>query len=102
MRVISRKILQDFTHRRPDAREPLDAWYRAARRARWQNIRDVRRLYPHADAVAVESGNTVTVFNIGGNKFRLVAAIHYNRQLLFVLRIMTHKEYDADRWKETL
>ena len=102
MHVISRKALVDFSRRFPDARTPLDSWFRIACEAEWCNIRDVRRVFPHADAVVVESGNTATIFNIGGNKYRLVAAIHYNRQKLFVLKVMTHKEYDAGRWKESL
>lgn len=44
----------------------------------------------------------MTVFDIGGNKYRLVTAIHYNRQLIYVLRIMTHAEYDKEKWKEQL
>jgi mRNA interferase HigB len=72
------------------------------READWKNIQDVRRVYPHADLVTVESGNVVTVFNIGGNKYRLVAAIHYNRQRVYVLRILSHAEYDKDRWKDNL
>ena len=62
----------------------------------------MRSVQPSADAVTVRSGNTVTVFNIGGNKYRLLAAIHYNRGKLFVLGILTHRDYDADRWKENL
>lgn len=102
MHVISRKTLLDFGRIHPDAKEPLDAWYRVAAKARWQSMRDLRLLFPHADAVTVRSSNTVTVFNIGGNKYRLLAGIHYNRGKLFVLRIMTHKEYSLDRWKESL
>lgn len=102
MHVISRKTLHDFTGRHPDAKEPLDAWFRAARKAQWRSIQDVRRVFAHADAVEVASSSIVTIFNIGGNKYRLLAAIHYNRQKLFVLQILTHTEYDRDHWKETL
>jgi mRNA interferase HigB len=48
----------------------------------------------------VRSGNTVTVFNIGGNKWRLIAAIHYNTKIVYILSVMTHEEYDVDKWKE--
>lgn len=63
---------------------------------------DVRRTYPSADKVKVASGNTVTVFNIGGNKIRLVTAIHYNTQTVYILRVLTHQEYDKEGWKRQL
>ena len=102
MRIISRKRLKAFAERHSDAAEPLGKWYQLARQARWQSLQDVRQVYPHADAVSVASGNTVTVFNIGGNKYRLIAALHYNRQRAYVLRIFSHAEYSKDAWKETL
>ncbi len=52
--------------------------------------------------MTVASGKTVTVFNIGGNKFRLVVAIHYNRQRVYLLRLMTHAEYSKNRWQKKL
>jgi len=102
MRVVTWKRIRDFLSRHPRAAEPLKNWYQVARGAVWENLQDVRRVYPHADLVAVASGNVVTVFNIGGNKYRLIAAIHYNRQRVYVLRILTHAEYDKDRWKDSL
>src|SRR3989442_10686426 len=102
MRIISRKRLREFAHRYPDAAEQLQKWYDLFREAEWETLQDVRRVYPHADAVTVGSGNTVTVFNICGNKYRLVAAIHYNRQRVYVLRLLTHAEYSKDRWKDSL
>jgi mRNA interferase HigB len=103
MRVIKRKPLLDFAARHPDAREPLDDWYRIAKRATWRDIGDVRRIYPSADGnVPVDSERNVTVFNIGGNKFRLVVRIHYNTQMLYVLRVLTHAEYDKEMWKRKL
>ena len=63
----------------------------------------MRRVYPHADAVTVESGGIVTVFNIGGNKYRLIAAIHYNRHkvYMYIRAVLTHAEYDRGRWKRS-
>jgi len=60
-----------------------------------------RRSFPHADQVTVQSGRTVTVFNIT-NDFRLISAIHYNRQEVFTLRFLTHAEYDKNSWKSAL
>ena len=84
MRIITRKRLREFAQRHPDATEALDNWYRFFREAQSRSLQDVRRVYPHADMVAVASGNSVTVFNICGNKYRLIAAIHYNRQRVYV------------------
>jgi mRNA interferase HigB len=102
MRVISRKRLREFAQGHPDAAEPLEKWYRLFREAKWENLQDLRGVYPHADAVKVGSGNTVTVFNICGNKYRLVAAIHHNRQRVYVLRLLPHAEYSKDLWKDRL
>jgi mRNA interferase HigB len=102
MHVISRKRLREFVQQHPDTSEPLEKWYRVFREAEWQNLQDVRRVYPHADAVTVASQNAVTVFNICGNKYRLIAAIHYNRQRIYVLRLLSHAEYSKGFWKLTL
>jgi mRNA interferase HigB len=102
MHVITRKRLRAFGQRHPDAASPLENWYRFVRRAHWQSLQDVRRVYPHADLVTVNSGNPVTVFNISGNKYRLITAVHYNRQRVYILRVLSHAEYNKEAWKETL
>jgi mRNA interferase HigB len=102
MRIITRKRLREFARQCPDAAEPLEKWHAAIRAAEWQNLQEVRRVFPHADAVVVASGSTVIVFNIGGNKYRLIAALHYNRQRVYVLRLLRHSEYSKGRWKESL
>lgn len=102
MRVITRKRLREFAQRHPDAAEPLQKWYRLFREAEWRSLQDLRRVYPHADKVTVASGNTVTVFNICGNKYRLIAAIHYNRQRVYVLGLLRHAEYSKGFGKEKL
>jgi mRNA interferase HigB len=95
MHVISQKTLREFWALHPAARRPLQAWYKVARRARWESLGDVRLLYPHADQVG-----KFTVFNIGGNKFRLIAAIHYNRGKVYVRHVLTHADYSTGAWKE--
>jgi mRNA interferase HigB len=103
VRVIKRRPLLEFAAKYPAAYAPLDSWYRVVRRARWRDITDVRRALPAADGnVVVSSGRRVTVFNIGGNKYRLVVAIHYNTEMVYVLRVLTHKEYSRDHWKAQL
>lgn len=94
MHVISRKRLREFWERHPEAREELEAWFRTARRAEWRNIVEVREVYPHADAVG-----TCTVFNVRGNHFRLIAKVQYRIQRVYVKHVLTHAEYDRERWK---
>jgi mRNA interferase HigB len=100
--IISGKRRREFAGRFPDAAESLENCYRLLRQAKWESLQDVRRVYPHADAVTVASGRTVTVFNICGNKYRLMAAIHYNRQRVYVLRLLRHAEYSKGSWKNKL
>ena len=72
------------------------------RAAHWRALPDLRRSFRSADEVRVASGRTVVIFNIGGNAYRLITAIHYNRQIVYVLRFMTHADYSKDRWKDDL
>lgn len=101
MRVISLKTLKLFWQRYPDAERPLRKWYKVALAAKWGSIVDVRATYPHTDAVVVKDGSTLTVFNIAGNKYRLVVRIRYEARwrLVNVRGVFTHAEYDAGKWK---
>ena len=100
MRVISLKPLREFWQEHPDARVPLRLWYRTATNAAWSSLQEVRRTYRHADAVKTVGGDMLTVFNIGGNKYRLVARIRYDYGLVNVRAVLTHREYDEGKWKE--
>jgi mRNA interferase HigB len=102
MRVIKRLPLVEFAQRWPAAESPLDYWYRIVLKAEWTSFADVRQSFGSADQVRVGSGNTVTVFDIGGNKFRLIAKLSFEKQKVYVLRVLTHKEYDRDTWKDEL
>lgn len=94
MRVISRRTLLEFIRQHPDAEPNLDRWYRVVRRASWRSLADVQRVFPHADQVGRR-----TMFNIAGNKYRLIARINYRTQKLYVLAVLTHAEYDKEKWK---
>ena len=98
MRVISLKPLREFWQRHPDAQEPLRLWYKTASAASWASLADVRCTYPHADGVKTPRG-TLTVFNIGGHKYRLIARIRYDYQLINVRAVLTHLEYNQGKWK---
>ena len=77
MRVISRRALREFADAYRDAETPLDDWYRIAKRLRWTSLLDVRKTYPHADAVG-----PFTMFNIGGNTYRIAAYINCQTRCL--------------------
>lgn len=100
MRVISLERLREFWGRHGDAQRLLRHWFKTARKARWGSLQDVRRAYPQADGVTTPGGETLTVFNIGGNKVRLVTRIRYDYQLINVRAVLTHAEYDRGKWKE--
>jgi mRNA interferase HigB len=102
MRVISLKRLRKFWARHSDAEMPLVEWYNVARHAKWNSIQDVRRTYRSADAVKADSGATMTVFNIGGNKYRLITSVWYKGQQVYIKRILTHAEYSKGNWKKQL
>jgi mRNA interferase HigB len=102
MRIIKPTRIREFAARHPAAAPSLERWLEAAEAARWRNLVDVRRVFRSADAVKVGSGRTVVVFNMAGNQYRLITAIHYNVGKVFVLMLLAHAEYGKDRWKDVL
>jgi mRNA interferase HigB len=77
-------------------------WLNCVRAARWTSPAELKAVFNEVDPAVVESGRTVYVFNIERNRHRLIAAIHFNTQKVYVLRILTHAEYDRGRWKVEL
>lgn len=102
MRIITKKRLAEFAAQHPETRSALEAWHDEALKANWQSLMDVRRTYPHADGVQVRSGRIATVFNSKRNGFRLITAIHYDTQRVFIMLFLTHAEYSRNRWKDSL
>lgn len=90
MRIIALATLRDFWEKRPDAEIPLRSWYTLASRSDWRRPADVKAAYRNASVVA----NNRIVFNVKGNDYRLVAAVHYNRGMMFIRFVGTHREYD--------
>ena len=101
-RIITQKRLREYAARHPTARASLLHWEKVVLAANWSSPSDLKRTFNDVDAVKVGSGNTVYVFNIERNAHRLIAAIHYNTGLVFVLRLLTHREYDQEHWKVEL
>jgi len=102
VRIIKEAFLVAAGREHPAAARHLDVWRKTVKAATWRHLVDVRRSYPDTDAVKVRSGRTVLIFNLLRNDYRLIAAAHFNCQIVYTLRFMTHAEYSKDRWKETL
>ncbi|MGA1994872.1 MAG: type II toxin-antitoxin system HigB family toxin [Bryobacteraceae bacterium] len=99
MHIISRKRLSEAGRKHRDAILPLDAWYRAAKASKWRNLEEVRRTYAHADGVPAGE-RTYTIFNIAGNKYRLITEIYNEDQTILLRDVLTHAEYDREDWKK--
>ena len=102
MRVITIKPLRAFWQRYRDAQKPLENWFRTTEASDWRDFMELRRTFGHADTAKVASGHTVTIFDIAGNKYRLVTAIHYNTGVVYAMMVLTHQEYDKQKWKDLL
>ena len=91
MSYIARSTLRDFWERYPDTEQPLRAWYRDVEQADWKTPDDIKSVYRNASIL----GNNRVVFNIRGNTYRLIVAVHYNRGIVYIRFVGTHKEYDG-------
>ena len=89
MHVISKRPLREFWEKHPQAENPLKAWHKVASRAAWKNFQDVKSVY-----VAADRAGQYTIFDIGGNKWRVITVIHYDTQMVFIGWVFTHSEYD--------
>lgn len=94
MRVISRRAIREFAERYPEALEPLQHWANATESVEWRTPGDVRRTFNTADFVG-----DLTVFDVGGNKYRVIAFVHYRRKAVYIKDVLTHKEYGKGAWK---
>ena len=94
MHVITRKRLNEFVAQHPETRSALVQWYGIVKSVNFSSLADVRQLFPSADRVG-----KFTVFNVGGNKVRIIAAIHYNRRRIYIRAVLTHADYDKGKWK---
>lgn len=101
MHLITRKRLNDAAKLHPNAKAKLAHWHSAAKAAVWTTFIDTKKTFGSADQLKVKSGRMVTIFNVS-NDYRLITAIHYNRKKVFILRFLTHAEYDRDKWKAEL
>ncbi|MDP2998156.1 MAG: type II toxin-antitoxin system HigB family toxin [Bryobacterales bacterium] len=94
MRVISRRAIREFAKRHPEALLPLQHWANATESVEWRTPSDVRRTFNSADFVG-----DLTVFDVGGNKYRVVAFVHYRRKAVYIKDVLTHGEYGKGAWR---
>lgn len=94
MHIISHRALREFRERYPDSKMPLARWYKIIERSEFYNFALLRVAFPSVDLV----GEWV-IFNIGGNKYRLITSIHFNRGKVYIRYVLTHREYDRGDWR---
>jgi mRNA interferase HigB len=95
MRIITNRRLREFAECFPDAQAPLQAWRKAVEKSAFPHWGALKTAFPSADKV----GDKI-VFNVGGNKFRIVAGVSFAAQILWIKSVMTHAEYDKGAWKK--
>ena len=92
--IISRKALRNFWKKYPDSQTALLRWFKIMSTTNFQNFDELRATFPSADSVG-----GLIVFNIGGNKYRVIASVHFNRRKVYIRHVLTHSEYDRGRWR---
>lgn len=81
----------------------FEDWFRLTRKARWHSFQDAKALFGQTDVVRdTASKRTATVFDIGGNKYRIITLIDYTRQTVLITHVMGHKEYSRNKWKSDI
>jgi mRNA interferase HigB len=94
MRVIAKRPLVQFWTKHPDAERPLRNWLTICSTTDFENFAQLKQTFRTVDKVG-----KFIVFDIGGNKFRLIVVVHFNRKRIYVRAVLTHEEYDQDQWK---
>ena len=87
--------MQKFQEIHPDSESSFNRWFKAMKRSEFKNFIELRSAFPTADKVG-----DLIVFNIGGNKYRIIASVHFNRGKVYIRHILTHSEYDRGAWKQ--
>ncbi len=94
MHVITQSRIWDAKKKHPESASALDGWYRVIKRNQFNNFAELKMSFNSID----EAGNLI-VFDIGGNKLRLISVIHFQRKKIYIRQILTYKEYDKNNWK---
>ena len=95
MHIISKRKLREFWKIYPNANEPLLNWYETVKKTDWENFSDVRETFRHADVY-----RDCVIFDVGGNKFRIITKIRYQKKRVYIRFVLRHSDYDKVFWKE--
>ena len=95
MHVITRSRLRGFWEKHPEAKSGLLLWYKIAALAQWQSFTELRLVFPSADVVGI-----LTIFNISGNRYRLIALVDYRYKKVFIRYVLTHADHTKENWKK--
>ena len=95
MHIITKKRLEEFWFVHHESESALMNWFKVSRKASWRNLVEVKADFPHAEMVS-----ECIVFNVGGNKCRLIVKVKFRAKVIFVRFVLTHGEYDKDKWKQ--
>ena len=95
MHIITQKRIWEAQKKYPESISALDGWYRVIKKNQFRNFAELKRSFNSVDKVG-----SLYVFDIGGNKLRLIVNIHFERQKIYIRHILTHIEYDKDNWKQ--
>jgi mRNA interferase HigB len=93
MKLLNKKLLDDFKRKHADAQSQIESWGAEVEETKWDTPHDLKQRYPKASL----TGNQQVIFNICGNKYRLLVLVNYKNRIVLVKKIGTHKEYD--NWK---
>ena len=94
MHIISQKRIWDAKKKYAESENALDGWYRIIKKNKFNNFAELKKAFNSIDKV-----RDLYVFDLGGNKLRLISTIHFQRQKIYIRNILTHKEYDKENWK---
>lgn len=94
MRILSISALREFWKKEPRSEEAFRDYHRKLSSIAPQNLAELKMVFPSVDLVG-----KCFVFNVGGNKYRVITRIHFNRQMVFIRDVLTHADYDKDKWK---
>jgi mRNA interferase HigB len=94
MRITAKRALVDFWAKHPEAKDKLLAWYKILESCAAKNFTELKQVFPSADYVPEK----YTIFDVGGNDYRIITVIHFNTQRVYIRLVATHTEYD--RWSQ--
>ena len=96
MRIIARRALREFWEQHPDSEQSLRAWYYDVQAAIWKFPADIKRTYADASIL----GQNRVVFNVKGNRYRLITEVNYRFRRIYIRHVLTHAEYGRGKWKQ--